>query len=105
MVKNRVVLAKAHFATFRRPHPVYGNGDWSSACIEIGKAPFRLDSRISRHQALAMSAACQAVAGEVLDPTRGATRCHRHDTEPDWAAAHVATAILGDVVFYRAQDH
>jgi len=101
MVKNRVVLAKTHLAGFGCPHPVYGSGDWASACVEVTNIPFHPDAGMSRAQVLAMSVACQAVAGEIFDPTQGATRCHRHDIEPDWAAAHVATAILGDVVFYK----
>jgi len=105
MIKNRVVLAKTHLAGFGHPHPIYGGGDWASACIEITDTPLHLDTGMSRAHILAMSVACRAVAGEIFDPTQGATRCHRHDMEPDWAAAHVATAILGDVVFYKAQDH
>ncbi|MEM1104071.1 MAG: hypothetical protein AAGH48_08185 [Pseudomonadota bacterium] len=35
------------------------------------------------------------------DPTRGATRMHRHDCDPAWASRHVPTGLFGPWLVYR----
>jgi hypothetical protein len=35
------------------------------------------------------------------DPTRGATRYHRHDRFPGWARLAEPVALIGGFVFYR----
>ncbi len=41
-------------------------------------------------------------AGLYEDPTDGATRFHRHDRAPEWAAGLQCTALLGPYMYYRA---
>jgi len=45
--------------------------------------------------------------GVVPDPTRGATRVHPHDQQPDWARDYEATALIGALLFFRSgqADH
>jgi hypothetical protein len=45
---------------------------------------------------------CQVWAGDRIDLTSGATRAHRHDVTPRWAAHARATALIGPWMFYRA---
>ncbi|MEJ2123324.1 MAG: hypothetical protein P8Y47_00620 [Alphaproteobacteria bacterium] len=40
-------------------------------------------------------------AGDVMDQTRGATCCHRHDRTPDWARDRAPTALIGPYLFFR----
>ena len=37
-----------------------------------------------------------------FDPTRGATRFHRHDERPEWARHHLPVALIGRYLFYVA---
>lgn len=37
-----------------------------------------------------------------FDPTRGATRFHRHDEAPDWARYLSPVALIGRYLFYVA---
>lgn len=51
-------------------------------------------------------AACQriarrAVAGQLADPTGGATRVHRAGENPDWAQGRSACAEFGTLLFYN----
>lgn len=48
----------------------------------------------------ALGLVCQAMAGEGDDPTRGATRCHRHDVAPRWAEGLAPQALVGRLFFY-----
>ncbi len=41
--------------------------------------------------------------GVVADPTNGATRAHPHDEQPDWAQHCEATALIGAMLFFRAE--
>ena len=45
--------------------------------------------------------ACGVWAGEVVDPTRGATLAHRHDEAPAWTERARGTALIGPWMFYR----
>ena len=40
--------------------------------------------------------------GEGPDPTRGATRFHRHDETPDWSRRSIPVALIGHYLFYVA---
>jgi hypothetical protein len=42
----------------------------------------------------------RALAGALADPTRGATRYHRADREPEWAGALSPCAHIGNLLFY-----
>lgn len=44
---------------------------------------------------------CLVWAGELDDPTGGATSCHRHDLRKKWARDREPTALLGPYIFYR----
>jgi hypothetical protein len=44
---------------------------------------------------------CRVWAGDLEDPTSGATTAHRHDETPSWAEGIPATALIGPWVFYR----
>jgi hypothetical protein len=44
---------------------------------------------------------CLVWAGDLDDPTNGATSCHRHDTIRKWARSRTPTALLGPFIFYR----
>ncbi len=39
--------------------------------------------------------------GDLVDPTSGATFCHRHDMTARWAARRVPTALIGAYIFLR----
>lgn len=43
-------------------------------------------------------------AGLYDDPTRGATRFHRHDRTPSWAQGRVPNALLGSYMYYREEN-
>ncbi len=40
-------------------------------------------------------------AGLYSDPTKGATRFHRHNRSPNWARNRQSTALLGERLYYR----
>lgn len=42
--------------------------------------------------------------GVIADPTNGATRVHPHDAQPDWAQHCEATALIGAMLFFRAEQ-
>lgn len=44
---------------------------------------------------------CRVWAGDIDDPTSGATTAHRHDEAPAWAEDIAATALIGPWLFYR----
>ncbi|MFP4539178.1 MAG: hypothetical protein ACLFPA_12865 [Dichotomicrobium sp.] len=56
-----------------------------------------------RSQAFQQALACVSLVcdGLVPDPTHGATRAHAHDTEPEWAQHCEATALIGELLFFR----
>lgn len=39
--------------------------------------------------------------GTVSDSTQGATACHKHNENPDWARQRTPTALLGEYLFFR----
>jgi len=55
--------------------------------------------------ALNRALACVSMVwdGVVADPTNGATRVHLHNEEPDWAENCQATALMGAMLFFRAE--
>lgn len=48
----------------------------------------------------ALSVVARICAGEIEDPTGGATRCHRHDNTPPWAEGRKPLALIGHWFFY-----
>lgn len=42
--------------------------------------------------------------GVLPDPTNGATRVHRHDRQPEWSQDCEATALIGSMLFFRAES-
>lgn len=54
------------------------------------------DARFCR----ALATVCLLWSGDGDDPTHGATRCHRHDQLPAWAAAEQPLALIGRRFFY-----
>ena len=97
MVRNRMRAARASDIRF-------GDGTWTGALRGLAPGP---DSppprgdRLTRSQLRAIARACRVAAGEEGDITRGATLCHRHDEAPRWARTAEATALIGDLIFYR----
>jgi hypothetical protein len=49
----------------------------------------------------AMAINCLVWAGDLVDPTNGATSCHRHDMRAPWAERRDATALIGAYIFLR----
>lgn len=50
--------------------------------------------------ARALSALCRVWAGDVPDPTHGATRFHPHTEMPRWARRETPRALIGRNLFY-----
>lgn len=48
----------------------------------------------------ALAALCLVAAGDIADPTRGATRFHAHDEDPAWARRTTPSALIGRHFFY-----
>lgn len=48
----------------------------------------------------ALAIVCQVWCGAYEDPTRGATRFHKHDACPGWARARQPQALIGGWLFY-----
>lgn len=48
----------------------------------------------------ALAMVCLVCSGDLPDPTNGATRCHRHDSLPEWAQSLLPTALIGSLLFY-----
>ena len=48
--------------------------------------------------------AARALAGSLPDPTGGATHFHDAAALPGWALGCPATAEIGGLCFYRAED-
>lgn len=48
----------------------------------------------------ALATVCLALAGDLADPTGGATRFHRHDEMPEWARRRKPVALIGAWFFY-----
>lgn len=63
-----------------------------------GNAEFRPDSQAFQQALACISLVCD---GLVPDPTHGATRAHAHDMEPEWARHCEATALIGELLFFR----
>ncbi len=48
----------------------------------------------------ALATLCLVAAGDISDPTHGATRFHAHDEDPDWARGSAPSALIGRHFFY-----
>lgn len=48
----------------------------------------------------ALAALCLVAAGDIADPTCGATRFHAHDEDPAWARRRTPSALIGRHFFY-----
>ena len=103
MFRNRLRAVRRGLIGGSGQHRVgYGDGTWRgvSAAFQPGRLPAAREP-LSRAQLRAMARVCRVAAGEEADITRGATRCHRHDEAPRWARSAEATALIGDLIFYR----
>jgi hypothetical protein len=49
----------------------------------------------------ALAINCLVWSGDLVDPTSGATSCHRHDKTARWATKRVPTALIGAYIFLR----
>jgi N-acetylmuramoyl-L-alanine amidase len=114
MVANRARLAAADATLRLRFAPGAAQTGLLEACC---RAPFLFECWTPRHprraallralrQPDARLEVCRriarrAVAGGLVDPTIGATHCHRADTLPGWALGHAPSAEIGGFVFYR----
>ena len=101
MVANRAASAQRYIEKFGRPHPVYGDGTWRQACVEVDLRLLERHMPASRAHTEAMALAASVEAGKIPDRSRGSTRCHRHDTEPIWAISARPRAIVGEFLFYQ----
>lgn len=68
-----------------------------SSCAQLSMAALFSDAEWCR----AMAINCLVWAGDLGDPTNGATSCHRHDMTAPWAAKRPATALIGTYIFLR----
>ncbi len=64
---------------------------------QLSAAPASSD--IEWYRAMAIN--CLVWSGDLVDPTNGATSCHRHDIKAPWAARRAATALIGAYIFLR----
>ncbi len=92
---------------------------WGQGVAGVCRAPFQFpcwNRNHPRHAALreippgdAALAICRriaarAMAGGLPDPTAGATHVHDAAALPGWALGRPATAEIGGLCFYRAED-
>jgi N-acetylmuramoyl-L-alanine amidase len=120
LVVNRARAAAAGEAALLRfaPGAAAGAG-WPLLLGRACRAPFLFgcwNRRDPRHAALAAApegdpalAVCRriarrAVAGNLPDPTGGATHWHDASGLPGWALGRVPTAEVGGLAFYKAED-
>lgn len=96
-----------------------GVPQWGQGVAAVCRAPFQFscwNRNHPRHAALrgippgdAALAICRrvaarAMAGELPDPTGGATHVHDAVALPGWALGRPAAAEIGGLCFYRAED-
>jgi len=105
VILNRVAFAK------RRGRYWWGN-DIKSVCLKPAQFSCWNAKDPNRKKLLALSPrdpayrlckriAKRAVAGELPDPTDGATHYHTHAVDPFWASGHVPVAEIGNHLFYK----
>ncbi len=104
MLHNRRKAALAHKHTLGSEHPSYGDGSLAGACGSTRKNLSAHSKTLSRAHLRAIASVCRVAAGEEADPTCGATLCHRHDEAPPWSQQAIATALIGDLVFYVSAE-
>lgn len=52
----------------------------------------------------ALAVACLVLAGEIKDPTEGATHFHLHTERPSWAWSARPKALIGRYLFYTVEQ-
>jgi hypothetical protein len=70
-----------------------------TGCSTAALPPAPASSDADWCRALAIN--CLVWSGDLVDPTSGATSCHRHDMRAKWAARRVPTALIGAYIFLR----
>ncbi|MGX1196913.1 hypothetical protein [Parvibaculum sp. MBR-TMA-1.3b-4.2] len=74
----------------------YGGAEEAAS---VGR-PLPLERRCGADFCRVLGLAARILAGEVPDPTRGATRFHAHDELPAWAEERMPCALIGGHLFY-----
>lgn len=116
VIANRVSIAKAWVKSHTKPHPLYGNGTFASACLareqfdcwNQNDPNFEQIVNLNFAPADPVLAACvslasQAIAGQLRDITNGATS-YKVTSEPwpkSWGPEKPALAVLGHQSFYK----
>ena len=62
--------------------------------------PFPRERRCGAYFCRVLGLAARILAGELPDPTFGATRFHAHDELPAWAEERMPCALIGGHLFY-----
>lgn len=70
-----------------------------TGCATAALPPGPVSSDVDWCRALAIN--CLVWSGDLVDPTSGATSCHRHDVTAKWATRRVPTALIGAYIFLR----
>jgi spore germination cell wall hydrolase CwlJ-like protein len=105
VILNRVAFARS------RGRYWWGN-DIKSVCLKPAQFSCWNKADPNRKKLLALSPrdpayrlckriAKRAVAGDLPDPTEGATHYHTHAVDPFWARGHVPVAEIGNHLFYK----
>ena len=89
-------LAASISASFSRDPTL---GEVTALAASTGR-PFPLERRCGADFCRVLGLAARILAGEVPDPTRGATRFHAHDELPAWAEERMPCALIGGHLFY-----
>lgn len=96
--EGQVALACAILNRHRRFGPG-GGGGGSSAAAHV--ADFEVADRALCR---AFAVACLVLAGDLDDPTDGATHFHHHRENPKWARRATPKALIGQHLFYALHD-
>lgn len=115
VVRNRVTAAKAYIAKHGKPHPLFGDGTYASACLVPFQFSCWLRNDPNRPKIVAVTAesdpvfaealelAAEIIAGLITDPTNGATS-YKETSLPwprSWGAVQPALAVIGRQTYYR----
>jgi len=114
VIRNRVRIAAAFIKAHGRPHPLYGDGSYASACL----VPWQFSSwnagDPNRAKIIAVTAetdpifaealdlAAEIIAGQIADPTNGATS-YKESSLPwpaSWGTEVPARAVIGHQSYY-----
>ena len=74
----------------------YGGADEAAEAA----LPFPRERRCGAEFCRVLGLAARILAGELPDPTWGATRFHAHDDLPAWAEERMPCALIGGHLFY-----